>query len=330
MSEQSRASGHCVTRWAEALLPSVILVENVPEFIEWGPLGASGRPLKRNRGKTFTAWIRMLESLGYRVDWRILCAADYGDPTTRRRLFVQAVRGRRCIVWPEPTHRKGCGSHPWRAAREIIDWSLPSTSIFSRSRPLAGNTLRRIQAGLQRFGLAPYIVAWDHQSGSGLWSSDAPLSTVTTKARHGIVQPFLIKLRGTSENHIERSSASLGEPLPTITAGGNHHGLVQPYLVKYYGSGIGQPVTAPLDTVTTKPRVGLVEPELMVDGELCRLDIRFRMLQPHELAAAQGFPVDYKFSGTKADVVKQIGNAVPCGLSRALVSAVLRVHGGDS
>jgi DNA (cytosine-5)-methyltransferase 1 len=100
-------------------------------------------------------------------------------------------------------------------------------------------------------------------------------------------------------------------------------GVAEPYLVTYYGNGQARPVDVPLDTVTTKERFGLVEPTVTVEGKRCRLDIRFRMLQPAELALAQGFPASYRFAGTKTDAVKQIGNAVPCGLARALVGAAL-------
>jgi DNA (cytosine-5)-methyltransferase 1 len=99
--------------------------------------------------------------------------------------------------------------------------------------------------------------------------------------------------------------------------------LVEPFLVKYYGTGCAQSTREPLDTVTTKDRHALVMPMVTVDGVQYRLDIRFRMLQPHELAAAQGFRRDYVFKGTKTEQVKQIGNAVPRRLARALVAAVL-------
>lgn len=63
-------------------------------------------------------------------------------------------------------------------------------------------------------------------------------------------------------------------------------------------------MTDPLDTITQRDRFGLVTPA----GVLA--DVLFRMLQPHELAAAMGFPAGYQFCGTREDVVKQIGNAV--------------------
>jgi DNA (cytosine-5)-methyltransferase 1 len=48
------------------------------------------------------------------------------------------------------------------------------------------------------------------------------------------------------------------------------------------------------------------------------------MLQPHELARAMSFPKGYKFHGNREQVVKQIGNAVPVNLAKALCGALLR------
>lgn len=357
INDQSRATAWCVIRWAEALTPSHIFVENVPEFLTWGPTGSNGRPLTSRKGETFRAWKTALESIGYKVDFRILCAADYGDPTTRKRLFVQAVRGRRRIVWPNQTHAARpqadlftAERKPWRAAKEIIDFSLPSRSIYERKRPLAPKTLARIRKGLEKYGPRDFVIAWDHQSGNGVWQADRPLSAITTKARHGVVQPFIVKLRGTND------AADIDKPLPTITAGGTHLalaepflipqqsggaprpvteplptiatagaiGLVQPFLVNYYGNGDALDVNAPLDTVTTKSRFALCEPEIIeIDGQKYMLDIRFRMLEPHECARAHSFPDWYTFTGTKTEVFKQIGNSVPCGLARALVKATV-------
>ena len=110
----------------------------------------------------------------------------------------------------------------------------------------------------------------------------------------------------------------LDDPLGTIVTKANMC-LAEPYLTKYFGTAMANSVDEPLDTITTKDRFGLVQPEW--NGY--RLDIRFRMLQPHELAAAQGFPADYKFQGNKSEIVKQIGNAVPCGLAKALIGSLL-------
>lgn len=280
-NDQSRSTAHCVTRWAEALRPSVVLVENVPEFLEWGPIGSDGHPIASRKGELFRAWKSMLEACGYAVDYRILCAADYGDPTTRRRLFVQAARGRRKIVWPEPTHTSQAeadmfsGRAPWIGADTgVIDWSIHAPAIADRKRPLSPRTMRRIREGLEKHGGKPFVVAMEHG---------------------GRVIPA-------------------SQPLPTVTcAKGGAFGVA--YLLEYYGNGQTHPVSRPLPTVTTHDRFALIHAR----GD----HVGFRMLQPHELAAAQGFRRNYIFTGTKTEAVKQIGNAVPRNLARAIVLAAV-------
>lgn len=345
-SDQSRASAWLVLKWLCELYVDRVIVENVPEFLSWGPLGADGRPLASARGQTFRAWVGAMESLGYRVDWRLLCAADYGTPTTRRRLFVQAVRGRKRIVWPEATHADGeslLGTRPWVPARDVIDWVMPSESIHGRRRPLAEATLRRIEEGIRRYwgdfaepflvvlrgtgtvrpvdvplpavtagggnlGLVePFVLATGHRSSVRLQQIDAPLSTVVTKAEHCLVEPFVI---GQQSGAIPRAVSA---PLPTVATAGAVS-LCEPFVVQYYGQGGARETGRPLDTVTCRDRFGLVQG----GTDRGHLDIRFRMLQPHELAGAQGFPRGYWFAGTKTEQVRQIGNAVPCPVARAI------------
>jgi DNA (cytosine-5)-methyltransferase 1 len=164
---------------------------------------------------------------------------------------------------------------------------------------------------------------------------------------------FLLQLRGTTAAHMNASARSLGDPIPTLTAGGSHLALVEPFvigqqsgaaprsvseplptiatagaialvepfLVKYYGSGSARSVQDPLDTVTTRDRFGLVEPLPIGNGQA--VDLLFRMLQPHELAAAMSFPSGYRFAGSREDQVKQIGNAVPVQTAAALCRKLL-------
>lgn len=395
MSDQSRASAWHLLRWLEVLRVEHVLIENVPEFQTWGPLGAHGRPLKSRKGETFRAFITALESLNYRVEYRVLNAADYGGVTTRRRLFLQARRGRKPIVWPVQTHSRTGGKDlfgglkKWRAAREVIDWSLPSESIFTRKRPLKPATIRRILEGLRRFGgpqVQPFLVQLTH--GGRLQSVDEPLRTLTTANRGeiGIAEPFVLGqqscavARPVSEPVPTVSTAGaisliqpvvtvlrnnahgqpVDGPLQTVTAGGQHAGLAQPFIVpfrsdndgrtprvgdlaaplhtittenpiglaepfltKYTSTGSAYSVEQPIDTITTKDRYGLVQP--VIDG--MALDIRFRMLQPHELSAAMSFPQGYAFTGTKGDTVKQIGNAWDVAMGRALAGSILEAHG---
>lgn len=379
ISDQSRASAWMVIRWAEALNIESILIENVPEFQSWGPVyedctcGAGieakkhakkcrfHRPIPKLKGRIYRSFLSNLRALGYQVSTRVLCAADYGDPTTRKRLFILARKSKK-PSWPEPTHSKTggdlFGERPkWRPAREIIDWSVPGKSIFGRSKPLAPNTLKRIEHGLKKFarvepfiiqgdmggsvhdinaplptvtsadawGLAePFLMPVHHGTDLRTYSVDDPLPTVTGFDGLGMIEPYLVQLNGTSEDALKASALPVDRPLPTIT-GTEHTMLIEPYLVEYYGTGSAESLDEPLNTVTGRDRFGLVEPFILrgPDGRFYLLDIRYRMLMPKELAAAMSFPEDYVFSGNREDTVKQIGNAVPVSLASWLCQALL-------
>jgi DNA (cytosine-5)-methyltransferase 1 len=355
-SEQGRASAWLILKWLSELYVRRVILENVPEFLSWGPLGADGRPLASKKGEMFRAFVSALESMGYKVEWRLLCAADYGDPTTRTRLFVQAARSGARVVWPEPSHSRVpglFGTLPWVPAREIIDWSLPGESIFTRKRPLAPTTMRRIAAGIRRYWgewAEPFLTAIDNKSGGDrAYSLNDPLRTIVTENRFALVQGCLVPMYGEREGQEPRAH-SMEEPVPTIPASGggkfgvvrpfilhqdapgaprsldspvptirsrNGHGLVQPFVVAYYGTKNIRTADHTLASVTCRERFALV------NGEPVTLDITFRMLQPHELAAAQGFAGGYQFAGNKGDQVKQIGNAVPVGTAKALAQSAL-------
>lgn len=446
-NDQSRSQAWTVLDWVQRLQPKAILIENVPEFAGWGPLyvdGAKkGRPIPQKRGDIFRAWCSALESHNYRLNWRVLTCADYGDATTRRRFFLVAKRGNQRIRFPKPTHAQEGGARPWVPARDIIDWSIPGHSIFlSRSdirsvglnvqRPLAENTRRRIEAGIKKFwgewaepflilmrgtgerqvsgscikldsplpaltaggghvGLVQPILAtlnnWPSQiAGRDL---DGPLPAQTTANHFGLIAPFMVRFNGERKGETPRTHG-VGSPVPvidtsgrygicqpfilgqhtcsaprsvgdlppmTITtdggiqlcqpfimSGGHTSGngdyirsidsplstlvtkaeqcLVRPFVVKYYATGIAADLAMPLDTVTTDDRYGLVRPVLVdAGGERYLMDILFRMLQPHELAAAHSFPADYTWCGNKSEIVKQIGNSVPVRTARALCAS---------
>jgi DNA (cytosine-5)-methyltransferase 1 len=164
----------------------------------------------------------------------------------------------------------------------------------------------------------PFLVQVNHgDEGNGsrarrAHSIDEPMPTVTTKRGTALIEPFML---GQQSGSVPRS---VEQPVPTIATDGAI-ALIEPFLVKYNGTAKAQHVDEPLDTVTTKDHHGLVDCER--DGY--RLDIRFRMLQPAELARAQGFE-GYEFKGNREAVVKQIGNAVPVNLAKALCREVLQ------
>lgn len=544
VNDQSRSTAWHILKWCQELYIDNVLIENVPEFRDWAPIGANNKPLKSRKGETYRAFLAALGALNDRVRDDIYNAADYGDPTTRRRLFIMANRGKRALHTPPPTHsRTGSPTlfgpvKKWRSAREdVIDWSIQSRSIFGRKKPLSPKTMARILAGLERFGgkdLQPFLVQLrgtsDEQIANSARSLDEPISTVTgSGAHHALCEPFVMPVthggdtskrersvddplptitgahRGelavcetlilaNNTNNIPKSveepvptvtganrlmkidafvlpqqsegllrsvdsplptistagaiavvevepfliqpchgggdarrvksvdeplgtvpcsnrfavvepfilpplrfdlerSLPVDAPLPTVTAtGGRLFGLVEPFLIPHYGERDGQtprthsvddpvptipasgdgkfevvqpfivtpgganlrqpssvdaplptvtcserfavaepiiasyygtqnvtPVSDPLPTVTTKDRFALVMP--VVNGRA--LDIRLRMLKPHELARAMSFGDDYQFAGNQGDKVKQIGNAWPCKLGQALIETLL-------
>lgn len=338
-------------RWAATVRPRVIMLENVEEFQDWGPLTPDGYPDPKQKGRTFRSFVNALRRQGYTVDWRELRACDYGAPTIRKRLFLIARCDGWPIVWPEPTHGdpnspkvKAGKLKPWRTAAEIIDWSIPCPSIFERKRPLAENTMRRIARGIMKFVINnpdPFIIKVNHSKDNNFRGQriDEPMQTITAKNGWGIVAPFLAKYHSETSNNfalvtshlIKMRGTNIGqritEPLQTITAGGNHFGEVRAFLLKYYGTGTGQTLEEPLGTVTTKDRFGLVT----INGQDHQIvDIGMRMLEPRELFAAQGFPATYiidrdhegnRFS--KAEQVAKCGNAVPPQFAEHLVRANL-------
>lgn len=147
-----------------------------------------------------------------------------------------------------------------------------------------------------------------------------PAHTVTATDHHALVASSMVKLRGTS------AAASATEPLHTISAGGTHHAEVRAFLVKYYSEGgQDQDCREPMHTIPTKDRLGLVT----VAGQEYQIaDIGMRMLEPHELYAAQGFPSTYIIAPVvngkqlpKHAQVRMCGNSVCPPLAKALVAA---------
>lgn len=262
LNKKIRVLPWSIYRWAHDVTPDVISLENVPEFRDWGPLDDDNKPIQKRKGESFRRWVRALEKLGYVVEHRILNAADYGAPTSRKRLFLLARRDGRPIRWPAPTHG-GLGLLPYRSAAECIDFSLPVPSIFGRKtktgKPddLEPTTLRRIAEGIRRFVLnnpRPFIIKVNHGGDRRKHESiDAPVTTITATARgHALVAPTMIQVGyGEREGQAARV-LDLHEPLGTVVSGGRKHALVAAFLNKHYKGVTGVPLDGrPLDTITT-------------------------------------------------------------------------------
>lgn len=301
-SKKLRGLAWIGVRWAGVKRPRIITLENVKQILQWGPLIAkrcpetgrvvtleqikcpsTGRTISRvaapgervpvhlqhlvpdpkHAGRTWRAFVRALERLGYAVEARVLCAADYGAPTTRSRLFMVARCDGAPIVWPEPTHFKNPtkGQKRWRSAAECIDWSIPGKSIFEREKPLADATLRRVAHGMKRYVLEsadPFLVQIANWSRDGVTSARDPRSTVTAWPRGGshavvagkfaAVTAFVEQANGGFNATPARDAR---EPLSTSTATGSQQRLVTAHLATLRQNCVGEDLVNPVPTITS-------------------------------------------------------------------------------
>ncbi len=324
VSKKVRGLAWSIAHWAQQVLPRVIMLENVPEFITWGPLivGPQGHeiPDPARAGETFREWITRFKRLGYRVDKRVLRACDYGAPTSRERLYIVMRLDGEPIVWPAPTHADPASPDvqagrllPWITATDIIEWHRPAASIFmsreearlvGANRPLVDNTMSRLARGVKRFVL----------------DTEAPC---------------------------------------IVDVGGETAAV---FMTAHYGSDTGSPATVPLRTITGVPKIEpvmcrLAGGALTTDqlagaarvAELLRahgapdgdgfvtvggaviVDIGMRGLTPRELARGQGFPPSYVLAASydggtlsESDQRHKIGNSVCPPVAAALVRANYR------
>lgn len=271
-------------RWAAKVSVRIIMLENVQEFLTWGPLDENDKPDKNKKGETFKAFISCLTSgicpnnpalkeikeilpdinplelvkgLGYTVDWQVLHACNYGAPTIRKRLFLVARKDNEPILWPEKTH--GPGLIPYRTAADIINWNLPCKSIFNRKRPLAEKTMKRIANGLKRYVFnnndpfivpekyaTPFITECANSSSQRNMPANEPLRTICAQVKGG---HFALVSAFIAKHYTGATGSSLKEPLSTITSI-DHNSLVTSHIIKFRGTNIGHKTNESLHTIS--------------------------------------------------------------------------------
>ena len=280
VNKQIRSLAWVVVQWAAAVKPRIISMENVPEFITWGPCialrGKHGRVVKKEtyidedgeesirfveaapgenvplhlrtltpdpkrKGKTFEQFVGHLRSLGYAVEWGELVASDYGAPTSRRRFFLIARCDGKPIIWPNPTHGD------------------PKSDAVKCGQ-------------LQPWRTAADIIDWSLPCPS-IFERKKPLAENTLKRIAKGLQkfvinnpePFIVQVNHSGEQFRGQST---DKPMPTVTAK-HGFGLVQPYVVGICQTGGGDRVRAadqPLSTVCSKNEHCLVTPYIMCNN----------------------------------------------------------------
>jgi DNA (cytosine-5)-methyltransferase 1 len=374
-------------RWMSKKRPIVNFLENVEEFLKWGPVDRDGKCIAGREGETFNGFVKaittglkpnhpswreaiqalgiefdMKEKLklfrgcGYELDWKVLNACNYGAATSRARIFLVSRADGKRVLWPEATHGhfsteavKNGDLRPWKTASEIFDFSKSCKSIFSRKKPLAENTLKRIVRCIEEFFINdanPFFIPSDKVNE---FNSDGNALHVVGKTKSG---EFLRDISYTNKSGTRAVSKLLsqisGTPLTPESSSvnlltGNPDFIVGSCLLKLRNNNYGTSLFEPVPTITAgglqlgEVRIKLVKVsqsedvlavgEVMVKGQrYAIIDIAMRMLSPSELFDAQSFGDDFIHDHTadnpKLPILSQArmcGNSVPPELAAAII-----------
>lgn len=273
----SRTLAEHLFRYIEAICPDYIQIENVEEFMSWGPMDENGKPISMHKGEDYTRWTRSVKSYGYDFEHRILNAADYGAYTSRKRFFGIFAKQGLPIVFPEPTHCKEgkqdmFGSLlKWKPVKDVLDFEDEGTSIFTRKKPLSEKTLERIYAGLIKFvagGKDKWLLKYNSINGKtgkhippGI---DAPCPTVSCQGRLGMVQANFLSRYNTCRP--EDTCKSMDDPCGVLTTNNRFAKVGCRFISKYF-SGHPEskniPVDGPAHTIKCKDNHSLVNAKFL-------------------------------------------------------------------
>lgn len=268
----SRTLAEHLFRYIEAINPDYIQIENVEEFMSWGPMDENGKPISMHKGEDYTRWVRSVKSYGYSFDHRIMNAADYGAYTSRKRFFGIFAKTGLPIVFPEPTHCKDgktdmfSALKKWKAVKDVLDFEDEGTSIFTRKKPLSEKTLERIYAGLIKFvagGKDKWLLKYNSINGKtgkhippGI---DEPCPTVSCQGRLGVVQAHFLSRYNTCRP--QDTCKSLDEPCGVLKTNNRFAKVGCHFLSKYF-SGHPEskniPVDGPAHTIKCKDNHSLI------------------------------------------------------------------------
>lgn len=277
----SRTLADHLERYIQAISPDYVQIENVVEFMSWGPLDDKGKPVSRKNGSDWMRWRNEICEMGYADQWKELNSANYGAYTSRNRLFGCFAKDGLPVTWPEATHAKQPSKfsmygdlQKWKAVKEVLNFSDEGESIFTRKKPLSDRTLERILAGLIKYvakGDSSFISKYYSGRPEGkVISTDGPAGTICTVDNQALVNAEFIVQRNSGEP--KSKLVDIDGPARTLTATGGNQELVQPeFLLKYNsmtGKGVHIPpsVEEPCHVVSCQGRLGLVQP-IAASGE---------------------------------------------------------------
>lgn len=278
----SRTLAEHLYRYIKYLDPDYLFIENVREFMSWGPLDKNGKPISKDKGIDYVKWVNKIKSYGYNYEFRILNCADYGAHTSRKRYFGCFAKIGLPIVFPEPSHSKtgGKGLKKWKAVKQVLDFNDEGQSIFTRKKPLSEKTLERIYAGLEKYvaggddnWIVKYNSACNNTSVNKGSSVEEPSPTITTMPGVGVAsvnKAFMLKYNSTNGKTGKHIPPSIEDPAPVISTQ-VRMGLVNvnKAFVSQYNSGSDKNrvkgIDEPCNTIPTENRFALVQAQFLVN-----------------------------------------------------------------
>ncbi len=265
----SRTLAHALFMYIEQLKPDYVYIENVREFMSWGPLDEKGRPISKLNGRDYLRWIKELCSYGYQYDYQLINSADHGAYTSRERYFGQFAKIGLPMKWPETTHSKSPdfgglfgAKAKWKPVREVLNLDDEGRSIFTRKKPLSEKTLERIYAGLVKFVAGGEDLFTIRYNGGDMKEKSKsvlnPLGAIATSNRHGLIKSvFLSHYYGNGFN------TSIEDPCPTITTKERVAKIESSFLLDYQYKSNAHSLDKPAPTIVTKDKLAKVEPQFI-------------------------------------------------------------------
>lgn len=253
----SRTLAYALYPYIDELNPHYVMIENVVEFMSWGPLDKNGRPISKRNGEDYIKWIDAVNTRGYHHDYRILNSADFGAYTSRRRYFGIFAKENYPIQWPEGSYSKTPTKtlKPWKAVKEVLDLDDEGRSIFNRKKPLVESTLKRIYSGLIKFvakGDDTFLKKY-YSGDYHVLSSEAPAGALTTIDHHAKVKIKRVQYLHTYYGN--GATPSLDVPSPTLTTKDRIAKISTHFFNNYYtGGGKISSVEVPCPILTNIPK----------------------------------------------------------------------------
>lgn len=289
--EGSRSLPEALYRYIDAIHPHYVFVENVKEFLDWGPCNENMYPIKEKKGEYYKVWRDEIMKRGYEYTYEVSSAAEVGAYTDRVRYFGAFRMPGMPFAFPVKTHSKdgSNGLKRFKPVRDVLDLEDHGTDIFEKQK--SDNTYRRVYIGLEKYTPVSETFLAQYNGASGSHNVDKPCGTLTTKDRFAKVDvQFMDKQYGTGvpapldipaaaittvpklgvvtaqfmDNQYGMSTPkSLDAPAPTITANPKQNLVTAQFMDANYGNSKPRPIEEPIGALTTKPKHSVVTTQFM-------------------------------------------------------------------